>query len=418
MLANSLASITGAYISDSNSSRNCSFRRYSGANGDMKAFMHKLLVKMVNFRTIVAFSGLIFISLFGDWAVSAQQIDSLDRLFTIRELKVDETARHASEARRDALASVETEAYQKLLLKITQPEGRIMLPELSAGEIQALISGIEVVEEQSSSRRYTATLNVRFEPGLVSQFLAEYKVPHVLSTGRGVLVLHAHKDPFNEFMWMPSEAMLQAREQVDWVNRIREYVFSRGELKERAAVTFTEVRNMEARSANMIARAQDVQSVLLISTEWVLGNAGSSLFYEYRSLDGQAKGSGKLDKSFGGEEAGLLQLAYEIILDQIDSEWRSQLLVDTGEGGEFEALVPTSSGSVLSTVEKRIADVTLVGNFKILELAVPLSRIRFSYTGREEQMRLALRYAGLNIEDYGAEKMVSLRDDFVGVENE
>lgn len=384
----------------------------------MKAFMHKLLVKMVNFRTFAALSSLILTGLLGDWTVSAQQIDSLDRLFTIRELKVDETARRASEARRRALASVETEAYQKLLLKITQPDGRSMLPPLSAGEIQSLISGIEVVDEQSSSTRYTATLNVRFEPGIVSQFLAEYKVPHVLSTGRGVLVLHAHKDPFNEFMWMPSEAMLEARDQVDWVNRIRQYVFSRGELKERASVTFKEVRGMETRSAATIARALDVQSVLLISTEWVLENEGPSLRYEYKSLDGQAQGSGTLDMTFGTDEAVLIRLAYEIILDEIDSEWRSQLLVDTGEGGEFEALVPTASGSILTTVEKRIADVTLVGGFQILEVAVPLSRIRFTYTGREEQMRMALRYAGLNIEDYGTEKMVTLRDDFVGTENE
>jgi len=381
---------------------------------DMKAFMRKHLYKIANFRvfrlvlcSLIAVLGMVV-------PTYAQQTDSLDRLFTIRELKVDETARRASDARRVALEKVEIIAYEKLLLKITQPEGRAVLPELTADEIRALISGIEVVEEQSSSRRYTASLNVRFEPGLVSQFLAEHSVPHVLSTGRGVLVLHAHKDMFSEYLWEPSPEILEARDTVDWVNRIRQYVFPRGELRERAAVTFGEVSNLKARAAYKIAQPLDVQSVLLISTEWVADESGAGLRFKFKSLDGQAEGAGRVDQQAAENEADVLRRGYEIILDKIDSEWRDQLLVDTGVGGELRAIVATSTGDVLSAVEARLGDVTLVNEFRILEVGLPFSVIEFHYTGREDQMKMALRYAGLNIEAYGDSKLISLRSDFIG----
>jgi hypothetical protein len=381
---------------------------------DMKAFMRKHLYKIANFRVfrLVLCSLVTVFGIVGP--LYAQQTDSLDRLFTIRELKVDETARRASDARRVALEKVEIIAYEKLLLKVTQPEGRAVLPELSTNEIRALISGIEVVEEQSSSRRYIASLNVRFEPGLVSQFLAEHSVPHVLSTGRGVLVLHAHKDMFSEYLWEPSPEILEARDSVDWVNRIRQYVFPRGELRERAAVTFGEVNNLKARAAYKIAQPLDVQSVLLISTEWVAEESGASLRFKFKSLDGQAEGVGSVEQLTGEREADVLRRGYEIILDKIDSEWRDQLLVDTGVGGELQAIVATSTGDVLSAVEARLGDVTLVNEFRILEVGLPFSVIQFHYTGREDQMMMALRYAGLNIEAYGDRKLISLRSDFIG----
>jgi hypothetical protein len=385
----------------------------------MKVFMFKQLKNMTLFRTFFCAAMLVAMlpMVFSAPALS-QQADSLDRLFTIREVKVDERASRGSTARSTALAKAETDAYAKLLLKITQPEGRAMLPELLPGEIQALISGIEVVEEQSSSRRYTATLNVRFEPGNVSQFLAEHNVPHVLSTGRGVTVLHAHSDGVNDFMWTPSPSVFEARAGVDWINRIRQYVFPRGEIRERAAVTFGEVAAMDAKGAQLIAGFMQVQSVLLISTEWRQNIEGNRLFYTFRSVDGDAEGEDTLFLPDNVTEAAALQQALEVILDKIDSEWRDQLLVDTGTGGELTALVPTTVASVLPKVEKRLQDVTLVNDFRILSVGLPFSEVAFRYTGREDQMVLALRYAGLIVDNYGDRRILKLREEQSGGDNE
>jgi len=343
-------------------------------------------------------------------SLQAQTVDSLDRLFTIREIKVDERAPRASEARRTALRKAELEAYDKLLRKITQPEGRAKLPELSAQEKQALISGIEVVEEQSSSRRYTATLNVRFEPGNVSQFLARYGVPHVLSTGRGMLVLHAHRSGLSEYLWSPNLATVEARASVDWLNRIRQYVFPRGEIRERMAVTYRQIESFDARGNNAITAIHDVQSVLMISSEWVQEQQGAVLHYKFLSSDGGLTASTTLKDDNNIGEAQALTLMFEQVLEQIDTAWRDQLLVDTGMGGKMTVLVPTTDLAMLTDVEKRLDDVTLVRGFNILSVGLPFSSVSFHYTGREDQLIMALRYAGLALDMYGDERLLKLRE--------
>jgi len=394
-----------------NSSRNCALGRYSVAVLDMKDLMHKLLINNRVSAIIVA----LLLCFVAQMAVlsphaAAQSVDSLDRLFTIREIKVDERANRGSEARRTALAKAELEAYSKLLRKITQPEGRAKLPELTPQEKQALVSGIEVVEEQSSSRRYTATLNVRFEPGNVSQFLAQYGVPHVLSTGRGILVLHGHREGLAEFLWQPNGATKQARGAVDWLNRIRQYVFPRGELRERLAVTYREVDAFDAGGNREIAGFHGVQSVLMISSQWHESENGGTLDYSFLSSDGGLTAENRIVTEGAGAQSKALVAMFEEILEQIDTAWRDQLLVDTGTGGDMAVLVPTTGLSVLTDVKKRLDGVTLVQGFKILSVGLPFSEISFHYTGREDQLVMALRYAGLSLDDYGEQKLLKLRE--------
>ncbi len=371
----------------------------------MKVLMRKLLRKKELFAVIGVV--LTHLSVASTSAASAQD-DALDRLFTIRQVKVDETASRASEARRTALAKAELEAYGKLMRKLTQAEGRARLPDLSPPEIQAMISGIEVVDEQSSSRRYLATLDVRFEPGVVNSFLASHKVPHVLGTGRGILVLHAHSRGLVRTLWEYDAVIVDARAQVDWLNRIRQYVFPRGTMKERALVTVEEVFNSsEQVNSNAIASGYGVRSALMIKSDW--DTASAILTFSYRSPDESVSGEGFVDDQANEQQA--LVAMYDSVLEAIDSGWRSRLLVDTGVGGELDVLVPSSNLADFSAVQDILEEVSLVGRVSIKEIGLPSSRLQFSYTGREDQLVLALHYAGLTLSEYGDDKLLELRRD-------
>lgn len=373
--------------------------------------MRKLLKNKTDWchflRVFCLFFGVVFLLAPNAWAQTA---DSLDRLFTIREIKVDERASRASEARRTALAKAEIEAYDKLLRKITQPDGRAKLPPLTDQEKQALVSGIEVVEEQSSSRQYRATLNIRFEPGNVSRFLASHGVPHVLSTGRGILVLHAHREGLAEYLWQPNGPTRDARASVDWINRIRSYVFPRGEMRERVAVTSREIESMDAKGSEQIASLHNVQSVLMISSDWQQTDTGGVLNYRFLSSDGGLAANNTLEYADREAQTEALTAMFESVLENIDTAWREQLLVDTGTGGELSVVVPTTDLDVLTAVEQRLEGVTLVQGIKILSVGLPFSELSFAYTGREDQLVMALRYAGLTLEPYGEQRLLALRE--------
>ncbi|WP_247119623.1 DUF2066 domain-containing protein [Kordiimonas marina] len=326
--------------------------------------------------------------------------DPLDRLFTIQDVHVDETATSAALARQVALKKAENIAYNKLLGKLTQAEGRAKLPELSETEREALVSGIEVVDEQSSSRRYIATLNIRFEPQRVSAYFAQYHVPHVLGTGGGILVLHAHARGLSHFLWEEDPAMAAGRKAVDWVNRIRHYVFPYGDVRERLAISYEEVKDFDTDAARKMAARYQVQAALMIFSRYEDG----VLHYRFHSTEGDFSGEG--DITGAADESAALTAMYERVLDANDSAWRAQLLVDTSTGGEMTVLVPTRSLADLNTVEAKLKSVALIEGYSIDELSLPLSRIHLRYNGREDQLTMALRYAGLSLVPYGEDRLL------------
>ncbi len=339
----------------------------------------------------------------------ARQDTPLDQLFTIRDIKLDETASSANRARQTAFLKAETEAYTKLLRKITQLEDRALLPELGVAERQALIRGIEIVEEQTSSRRYVATMNVRFEPSRVSSFLASYGVPHVLGTGRPILVLHAHQRGLSTFLWEDDVIVRQARSEVDWVNRIRGYRFARGEINERLAISATEVQAKDIGATLKIGALNSLEAAVLINSKVVNNLDGTKeLSFEYTATDSGVTGYGTIPFGNGGEQKALMNM-FELVLEVIDGAWRERLLVDTGTRGELNAVVPSLSLLEMAELERRLSAVTLIQAYEVRELGVPLSRLVLRYTGREDQLALALRFEGLDLKSYGNEFMIELR---------
>ncbi|TNE66959.1 MAG: DUF2066 domain-containing protein [Alphaproteobacteria bacterium] len=335
--------------------------------------------------------------------------DSLDRLFNIQAVKVDETAVSAAEARKIAFSKAELLAYDKLLRKLTQPEGRERLPQLGELQLQSLISGIEVVDEQSSSRRYVATLNVRFEPSRVSAFFAQYQVPHVLGTGGGILVLHAHARGLSQLLWEQDPVLQKARASVDWLNRIRHYVFPYGAVSERLAVSYEEVNAFNSNAAKKMTDMYGVQAALMIASSWEQGAGGGLLHYRFYSTDGEFSGEG--DIAGAGDEATAIATMYDRVLDENDSAWRQQLLVDTAQGGEMSVLIATESLAALNGIENKLKAVALVQDYQIESISLPVSRLHFRYSGREDQLVMALRYAGLTLRPYGTQRMLELRGE-------
>lgn len=340
----------------------------------------------------------------------ARQDTPLDQLFTIRDIKLDEVASSANRARQVALLKAEEEAYQKLLRKITQLEDRGILPELSVVERQALISGIEIVDEQASSRRYLATMNVRFEPDRVSEFLASYNVPHVLGTGRPILVLHAHQRGLAKFLWENDPVVSQARLEVDWVNRIRGYRFARGEIRERLAITATEVQSLNPETIEKIGEINSLNSAVMISSQVGRSENGSPILsFNYIATDSGVSGEEVLPIIEGDEQAAIVAM-FEHVLEVIDGAWRGRLLVDTGKQGELNVVVPSLSLNTIAEIERRLAAVTLVQSYEARLVGIPLSHYYLRYTGREEQLALALRFEGLDLIPYGTKVMLELRD--------
>lgn len=88
--------------------------------------------------------------------------------FTIRGIEVDVTAASASAAKDQAIAEGQRQAFQSLLDRLTPPKDRGRLPKADGAEY---VTDYSIEAEKSSSVRYIATLNVRFNAVAVRRLL-------------------------------------------------------------------------------------------------------------------------------------------------------------------------------------------------------------------------------------------------------
>lgn len=149
---------------------------------------------------------------------------ALDQLFTIRDVKIDESDRSSLIAREKGLEKSQRYAWQALIRKIVASKDFDRVPDLTLPQIMAMIRGIDYKEESRSGRRYIAVINIGFEPAKVTNFLSDHDIPHVLGAGTGVLLVHVHSQNGLNYMWEEDHAGRLAWQQVDSVNRLRTYI--------------------------------------------------------------------------------------------------------------------------------------------------------------------------------------------------
>lgn len=91
--------------------------------------------------------------------------------FRVGGIAVDETAADAVAARAAAQASGRRAAWEHFLAREV-PEAAARLRRLPEPELDRLVEGFEVAEEEITNRRYRATLTVLFRPEAVRALLA------------------------------------------------------------------------------------------------------------------------------------------------------------------------------------------------------------------------------------------------------
>lgn len=362
----------------------------------------------------------------GMQSASAASSTALDTLFTIRGIHVDETAANASSARTQGLAGAEVEAFRRLVRKLTPEDARSRLPELSRSQISNYIRGIQINDEKISNRRYVAEVTVAFEPSLVSEFFAFHQVPHVFGAGGSLLVLKAHKVGTVVHMWQQTPVMAAADASVDWQNRLRQYSFASATLSDRIAFSPQQLEAMQASAALKLADTYGKSGALEIITEWQ--PAAQKMLYRAELVGGAApvKVMGEIDASQsaraenaalqacttarGGEaaftdsaltlEACALTAAYETVLDAVDQDWRSKLLVDVSLSGKIPFYLPAETIEAWKASQLELKTLSLVEAMTLSKLQLPLSRFEVAYRGEVEQLLVAVRSLGYEVVPY------------------
>ena len=88
------------------------------------------------------------------------QVTTAGNTFTITGVDVDVTGPDAIKAREQGIREAQGKAVKLLIERMVAPEDRSKVPPLGAGQLDAMVRGVEFANERSAPNRYIATLSI------------------------------------------------------------------------------------------------------------------------------------------------------------------------------------------------------------------------------------------------------------------
>jgi hypothetical protein len=117
----------------------------------------------------------------------AQQ--SSANLYEVANIRVETVAQNAVEAKKQATTEAERRAARLLLARLTDFRAESRVPALSGGQLEGLVSDIDIQDEGVSGTTYAANFGVTFSERGTRALLAQYGVIPIEERGPEVLIL-------------------------------------------------------------------------------------------------------------------------------------------------------------------------------------------------------------------------------------
>ena len=112
-----------------------------------------------------------------------------DSLYEVAKISVDTTAADAVAARLIGMAEAEIRAVKTVLQRLVPVGAQDQLPEFTREDVEGLVNGVSIRNEQNSTTRYVATLDVSINEQGIKQLLQEQGIPYSEARAPSISIL-------------------------------------------------------------------------------------------------------------------------------------------------------------------------------------------------------------------------------------
>lgn len=295
-------------------------------------------------------------------SVRAAPIDT--KMFSASGIQVDVTANNAAAAREQAMQDGQKRALMVVMERITPAYVIEQLPELVPDDILNFVQDISVLNEKTSSVRYMATLEVRFNPDAVRELLRQNGLPYVRTSGKPLLILPIYKRSVSAspVLWAEDNAWLRA-----WINRTTESYMvplfvPMGELSDLQTVTVEQILNGDLAAAQALAKRYEAEGILIVE----LIRNGQTFTVKGRAMD-EMTASEIPNFSFSlpltKNTATTFARAVKKVVEHLESVWKSEQMVQFNEAASLVALVPVSNLEQWEKIKGRLDRIPIISSY-------------------------------------------------------
>ncbi len=315
-----------------------------------------------------------------------------EEVFTVRDVVVDEVAADARLAQRAAIRTAQRRAWRRLAARMAADAAP---PPAAPGEeaLATLVQGLEFADEKIAATRYRAAITVRFRAEAVRARLRAAGFPHLPVPRPLLVVLPVLQDGDGDRLWGEDNPWLAAWRRHPGGGLVVDTVAPVADLDDLATVDAAGALAGDWAALRLLARRYEADGALVAAARAEGGRLRQTLtWYEgprgrHVPLEGAAPAAAAID--WGA--------AVDAARRSVSDHWSSAALAPGGPVATAIVDIPLESLAQWVDVRGRLERPAAVESVLPLAFSLAGARVRIGYTGTPEELRAALRRAGLGL---------------------
>jgi len=322
-------------------------------------------------------------------------------IYLIKGIKVDETAKTASEAKIKAMKQGQVAAFAKLIKRLSNSPQAQTLLKLPASEIGRLVRGISVAEEKTGPKRYIADLDIAFQPAAVRSLMTQFSIPFSDQQADPVLILPIYIENGRAILWDDPNPIKAAWRNIDPDAYLVPIVIPNGGIEDIQAISADEALEGNPEKLAAIKARYKVSQVLVSVGEF---NKNQTRL-QFKLKGPSPVGDIELDDSFRGTPENVVEVAQKAATDYMvimEARWKNTARTGPELSGErFLVTVPFSSFREWKSIRERIVGTEGVLRLDIRALSQRGAVIYLTFSGEVFELEERMSQQGLFMRDMG-----------------
>ena len=327
----------------------------------------------------------------------------LEDVFTVSGVAVDAEAETAAAAREPALAEGQRRAFRRLIERLVLSADQLRRPELAEPALTALVQGIEIQEEKTSSTRYLATLTISFKKDEVRQLLRDRALRFSETVAKPVLVLPVYQVAGTEVLWDDPNPWRDAWLAQEKGDSLISVLVPAGDLADIGAISPLQALAGDRERLAAIAARYGVENAMvaraLLRFDFSVGAPRLEVSLSQYGVSGDQL----IIESFLGASRevvnALLDRAAREITLQLEENWKRDTQLQFDKKMRLSARVPLSSLGDWLVVRERLDAVSMVVGIELSSLSKSSAQVVLNYLGDPGKLAISLAQRDLELSE-------------------
>ena len=329
---------------------------------------------------------------------------TIEEIYTVRNITVDEKADTAFAARDIALQAARRGAFGRLTRRIVHPEDMVRLALPSDDALANLVSDFEVADEKSRGQRYLARLTIRFNPDNVRAMLRRANIRSSETSTRSMLILPVYDSPAGRVLWVANawrDALYAAVTQTGAADdRLAPLLMPLGDFEDVSAISADQASVGDMQRLGVVMRRYGTDGVLLMHA--VQSQSQSAIERPVFDITLRSLGTGqentrieRFEGSLGEAAEPVLQRAALTLVRGIEEAWLSETALDFSQQASLDVSVQLNSLTDWLAMQKRLTQTPAIQRIDMRALSVNGAQVNLQFLGTPEKLAAALSQQGL-----------------------